>query len=696
VTFGSAFESVFEKGEEEDHMNYRTAIGVLSVVLCLGFFPKVGNGQNVARIQIGDLWETPDGLESPLGLEGLWLIWPGGGEKGSSLFEGGFRTNSSGARLRLMFKDFKVEEKDSLGNIIRTQIIPYYHPSYAPKTKTEAYLPTQVKFMRTYRTSTTVNYEDGSVHQNLVDKQGQYLIEKPTLLSDELIEYTEFFSDGFYVKQSYYAWANQFHDDYIIRVVDIVNNGNLDDNVLTSEMTPKDLKGLYLDLYVNNLSPNNKGEGFYSFEATGTWDNWHDYYGDTQNDSLRLMYAFDGDDPNVPGDDQGDPYPSQFATTGYDPTALYSPGEFVSAMYAGYGVLFVDKSATNHQNDFSQPFSFGYDSFTAAPGWREELRWLNVYNSGIRAFKHPDYSKTVPKNLESCWMAFGPFDLPANGNLRLVFVHAVNGPSIAACKEIGGKYLRHEITKSEKDSFLRASYDSLITTIKRAQWNWDNFLSKNKSIPNGPKPPTNLRIASNIKAVRLEWDKSKSNDVSKYAVYRKAGTNLGDFEKIGEIPSTVTIFVDSLLDIGVSYYYYVTALNDGSANTDPTCYLQPLESSKFINRSYYPARAYREASQSLSNVRVVPNPYNLFQARTFPGDADRITFTNLSRRCTIRIFSVNGDLVKTIKKDDASSYVAWNPMLTDDNLFIAPDVYIYFIEDLDTGQKALGKFVVVR
>ena len=35
-------------------------------------------------------------------------------------------------------------------------------------------------------------------------------------------------------------------------------------------------------------------------------------------------------------------------------------------------------------------------------------------------------------------------------------------------------------------------------------------------------------------------------------------------------------------------------------------------------------------------------------------------------------------------------------MLTDDNLFIAPDIYIYHIQDSDTGASATGKFIVVR
>ena len=110
--------------------------------------------QTFQRILVGDLWETTDGLESPLGLQGRYLVWPGGGETGSSLYEGGFRTNSTGARFRLMFKDYVYEVKDSLGHVITTQTLPYYHPSFALKNPTTAYQPTEVKWVRTYRTPT--------------------------------------------------------------------------------------------------------------------------------------------------------------------------------------------------------------------------------------------------------------------------------------------------------------------------------------------------------------------------------------------------------------------------------------------------------------------------------------------------------------------------------------------------------------
>ena len=61
-----------------------------------------------------------------------------------------------------MFKDFRVETRDSLGNLVDVRVVPYYHPSYALKTPTQAYRPAELKYVRSYRGPTTVTYEDGT------------------------------------------------------------------------------------------------------------------------------------------------------------------------------------------------------------------------------------------------------------------------------------------------------------------------------------------------------------------------------------------------------------------------------------------------------------------------------------------------------------------------------------------------------
>ena len=67
-----------------------------------------------------------------------------------------------------------------------------------------------------------------------------------------------------------------------------------------------------------------------------------------------------------------------------------------------------------------------------------------------------------------------------------------------------------------------------------------------------------------------------------------------------------------------------------------------------------------EAKNSLDNIIVVPNPYIAFSAseiagvRTGDRDDRVIQFRNLPEKCSIRIFTIVGERVATIEKDDPS------------------------------------------
>ena len=68
-------------------------------------------------------------------------------------------------------------------------------------------------------------------------------------------------------------------------------------------------------------------------------------------------------------------------------------------------------------------------------------------------------------------------------------------------------------------------------------------------------------------------------------------------------------------------------------------------------------------------------------------------FINLPLKCTLKIFTVTGDLVKTIEHDNGTTEESWN-QITQDNQLIFSGVYIFYVES-DVGNK-VGKFVVVR
>ncbi|MBI5662111.1 MAG: hypothetical protein HZC46_08185 [Ignavibacterium album] len=99
---------------------------------------------------------------------------------------------------------------------------------------------------------------------------------------------------------------------------------------------------------------------------------------------------------------------------------------------------------------------------------------------------------------------------------------------------------------------------------------------------------------------------------------------------------------------------------------------------------------------------VVPNPYVAaasFEPQRFAvmGRGERkIEFRNLPANCTIRIYTLNGELVQTLKHDGNinKGFVEWN-LRNSDQLEIAPGLYIYHVDGGDVGTY-IGKFAIIK
>jgi hypothetical protein len=98
---------------------------------------------------------------------------------------------------------------------------------------------------------------------------------------------------------------------------------------------------------------------------------------------------------------------------------------------------------------------------------------------------------------------------------------------------------------------------------------------------------------------------------------------------------------------------------------------------------------------------VVPNPY--VEAASFEpapfnvtGRGERrIEFRGLPSSCTIRIYTVRGDLVQTLRHDNSfAGFVPWN-LRTKDNLEVAPGLYIFHVDAPGIGTH-VGKFAIVK
>jgi hypothetical protein len=104
-------------------------------------------------------------------------------------------------------------------------------------------------------------------------------------------------------------------------------------------------------------------------------------------------------------------------------------------------------------------------------------------------------------------------------------------------------------------------------------------------------------------------------------------------------------------------------------------------------------------AEILGKVYVIPNPLLVTSglSGSDPGGeiGDRIQFVGLTKRCTIRIFSYTGQLIRTIEHEQETFGNPWY-QLSVNNQIIASGVYYFVVEDFDTGAMSNGKFVVVH
>lgn len=110
-----------------------------------------------------------------------------------------------------------------------------------------------------------------------------------------------------------------------------------------------------------------------------------------------------------------------------------------------------------------------------------------------------------------------------------------------------------------------------------------------------------------------------------------------------------------------------------------------------------------KADADLDKIKVVPNPYvvthigeaALLSSQTSGRGEREIRFTRVPPGTKISIFTVRGDLVKTLYQNDLFvGDVYWN-LRTDENLDAAYGVYIFAVETT-TGAKKIGKFALLK
>lgn len=109
------------------------------------------------------------------------------------------------------------------------------------------------------------------------------------------------------------------------------------------------------------------------------------------------------------------------------------------------------------------------------------------------------------------------------------------------------------------------------------------------------------------------------------------------------------------------------------------------------------------ASSRMDNIYVVPNPYvganEIEPANKLPSQnrgERRIYFENLPMKCTIRIYTLSGELVSTLEHDSGADNGRefWN-LLNHDGFSVAYGVYLAHIDAPGIGEKLI-KFALIK
>jgi len=154
------------------------------------------------------------------------------------------------------------------------------------------------------------------------------------------------------------------------------------------------------------------------------------------------------------------------------------------------------------------------------------------------------------------------------------------------------------------------------------------------------------------------------------------------------------------------YYFAVTSFDHGFAEGG----LGPLESSTQTNLQLaYPSYTPEYVAEKRLRVTVYPNPYKINAGYRESGFEDpnrsgflertrRIHFVNLPPQATIKIFSLDGDLIREIhhpdsRLSDTPSHTAWD-LITRNTQAVVSGIYLYSVES-DWGTQ-IGKIVIIK
>lgn len=572
---------------------------------------------------------------------------------------------------------------------------------------------------------------------------------------DQLIESTYKNVMGVEVKRKIMAWSQTYNDNYVIIEVELTNVGvDKPDNTIYQDT----LRNFYFAMNMgmaNNYFSNGMTPTPTSNERPRYEFVWQHYYGAREGDSMRVFYFYNADDPTTPGDNMGSPAISQsgrLLNTHYTfYTILHASAQpYTSSVNDIDDPLQPKVTYIGTEARIPNP-GVGQDPYGSKNYWaiRGGFSANNLMPGSYPGTFHminndelgsPNFSNfpggTVQAVNSRNFSSFGPYEFPPNHKIRIVYAVGISGIGMEKSAEVGRKWLNGTLEDppnmpdpntgwlpanfafpngatemdKRKNRWISMGKDSMMLSAWRAKWNFEN----NYQIPQAPPPPEYFHVSGSgdLGAVVIRWKNTEAENMPNFMGYRimRRLTNQ-DTVAYREIYSSGPEdkafeheFLDTTALPGVPYYYYIQSkalIDENDLTADPTTRGRIM----YSGRTWIPNILFiyppRLSSEDMSRIRIVPNPYNindpLVRSKYSDTDGRGLNFFNLPDVVTIKIYTENGDLVKTIEHDkalDKDGSNNWN-MITDNQQVISSGVYIAVFQKPD-GETSYQKFIVVR
>lgn len=235
---------------------------------------------------------------------------------------------------------------------------------------------------------------------------------------------------------------------------------------------------------------------------------------------------------------------------------------------------------------------------------------------------------------------------------------------------------------------------------------WDQDCQTRAIIPQNPENNNkilNITIPQQEKVSLVSAADTKLYNSMKLTSEEELDSSIVEFKTTGQITGLITIQLSYTSDITgwQETNLRIYQLNESSANweevpgsqlihRDSNIVAIDIAGSELTAGRIYRLFAPAGTLETLNEVKVYPNPY---KPNSGLGHT-RITFTNIMNESTVKIYTLTGELVRTLRDDLSMGEVSWDAA-NEDGQKVASGLYIFLVESNDSKHKT-GKLAIIK